>query len=81
MCTVCSYCVAINSNALGTAALGWMRYVVANSGALTGIAMSNTIATAHSIQNNDFQGIVHTTAGTNTQIYINNSTSTNYSKS
>ena len=66
--------VTVNTNALGTSGLGWMRYAAtaANSGTLTGISVANTIATTHSIQTNDFQGIVYTsTQGTGSHTYIN----------
>ncbi|MBL0050350.1 MAG: hypothetical protein IPP29_01905 [Bacteroidetes bacterium] len=64
----------INNNFLGTAATGagaWMTYAVANSGILTGISLANTVAILHSIQNNDFRGIVHNVAGSNTMTLIN----------
>jgi hypothetical protein len=60
----------INSNAIGTSGLGWVNYVVANSGALTGISLTNTVATTHSIQTNDITGITYSVAGTNAHTYI-----------
>ncbi len=63
----------MNGNALGTAALGWLRYAFANSGALTGI--TNTAGATFSnlsIQTNDFRGIVHSVAGTSAHTYITN---------
>ncbi len=63
--------VNVNSNAIGTAALGWVTYAVANSGALIGISVANTIATTHSISSNDFRGITYSVAGTNAHTYIN----------
>ncbi len=64
--------VTVNNNALGNASLGWIRYAVATTaGALTGISVANTVATTHSIQTNDFQGIVHTVAGVTAHTYIN----------
>ncbi|HRC33404.1 MAG TPA: hypothetical protein PK736_08165, partial [Bacteroidia bacterium] len=63
--------VTINNNAIGTSGLGWMRYVAANSGALTGISMTNTVAILHSIQSNDFRGIIHNVASTNSLTFIN----------
>lgn len=61
----------INSNLIGTPALGWVNYVVANAGTLTGISLTNTIATTHSIQTNNFRGITYTVAGTHAHTYIN----------
>ena len=56
--------VTMNSNLLGTAALGWMRYAFANSGTVTGISLTgSSFATTHQIQNNDFQGIVYSVPG------------------
>ncbi len=64
--------VTVNNNALGTSGLGWMRYAVATtSGSLTGISVANTVATGHSIQTNDIQGIVHSAAGVTSHTYIN----------
>jgi hypothetical protein len=69
--------VTINTNSLGTAGLGWLRYAFANSGALAGIILSgSTAATTHSIQTNDFQGIVYAVASTGTHTYINNTAGT-----
>ncbi|MBI5474276.1 MAG: hypothetical protein HY961_18220, partial [Ignavibacteriae bacterium] len=63
--------VTINSNALGTSGLGWIRYAFANSGTLTGISLTgSTSATSHSIQTNDFQGIVYSVAGSGLHKYI-----------
>ena len=61
----------INSNLLGTSSVDWINYVVANSGTLTGISLTNTVATTHSVQTNDFRGITYTTAGTHSHTYIN----------
>ncbi|MBL0046899.1 MAG: hypothetical protein IPP32_02210 [Bacteroidetes bacterium] len=58
--------VVANNNFLGTAATGagaWMTYTVATTGLITGISLTNTIATTHSIQTNDFRGIVYNVAG------------------
>ena len=63
--------ISINNNILGTAALGWINYTVANSGALTGISTTNTVATTRTINMNDFRGIVHSVAGTSAHTYIN----------
>ncbi len=64
--------VTVNNNALGTSGLGWIRYAVATtSGSLTGISVANTVSTLHSIQTNDFQGIVHSAAGVTSHTYIN----------
>ncbi|MFT3911262.1 MAG: T9SS type A sorting domain-containing protein [Ferruginibacter sp.] len=65
--------VTINGNALGTSGLGWMTWTVANTGGtVTGIsATSATSATTHSIQNNDFNGIVYSVSGTSAHTYIN----------
>ena len=62
--------VTNNSNALGTAALGWIRYAFANSGALIGINKSGSTAATLSISSNDFQGIVHAAAGSSAHTYI-----------
>jgi hypothetical protein len=61
-----------NSNAFGTAGLGWVTYVFANTGTITGLSVTNTIATTHNIQNNDFRGInyLSATAGSQAQNYI-----------
>jgi hypothetical protein len=61
---------SINSNLLGTAEVGWINYLSANSGPLAGISLSNTIATTHSVQNNDLRGIIHAVAGSQTHTYI-----------
>ncbi|MFT3911082.1 MAG: T9SS type A sorting domain-containing protein [Ferruginibacter sp.] len=63
--------VNTNNNIIGTASLDWIRYAVANSGALTGISVANTIATTHSIQNNNIRGITHSVAGSSAHTYIN----------
>ncbi len=63
--------VTNNNNLLGTAALGWVRYAVANSGALTGLTKSGTATlTSIAINNNDFQGIVNSVAGSHAHTYI-----------
>ena len=63
--------VTQNNNALGTAALGWVRYAFANSGALLGINKTGTAtATTIAINTNDFQGIVNSVAGTQVHTYI-----------
>ena len=62
--------VTNNGNALGTSALGWIRFAFANSGALTGINKSGSTAATLSISSNDFQGIVHSVAGTTAHTYI-----------
>ncbi|MCX6210071.1 MAG: hypothetical protein NTZ59_11410 [Bacteroidetes bacterium] len=66
----------ISSNSLGTSTLGLIRYAVANSGAFTGISRTNTASVTTNtvnnyLQNNDFRGITHTVAGTNSFTYIN----------
>jgi hypothetical protein len=63
--------VNVSTNSIGTSALGFVRYVFANSGTLTGLSVTNTLATTHNITNNDFQGITHAVAGTHSQTYIN----------
>lgn len=63
--------VNVSTNSIGTSSLGFVRYAFANSGTFTGLSVANTIATTHNITNNDFQGITHTVAGTNSQTYIN----------
>ncbi|WP_227430930.1 hypothetical protein, partial [Psychrobacter sp. I-STPA6b] len=63
--------VNINTNSLGTSARDFMTYAVANSGALTGITSSNTVATVNNINGNDFRGIVYSTAGSGSNTYIN----------
>lgn len=63
--------VTNNNNLVGTAALGWIRYAFANSGALTGITKSGTATlTSIAINNNDFQGIVNSVAGSHAHTYI-----------
>ncbi|MBS1782390.1 MAG: hypothetical protein JSS78_04940, partial [Bacteroidetes bacterium] len=62
--------VAINNNNLGNATTNWMKYMFANSGVLIGISLTNTVATTHSINNNDINGILHTVAGSNAHTYI-----------
>lgn len=62
--------VTASSNSIGTAAAGFIRYAVANSGTLTGMSVSNTVATTHTVSTNAFRGVVHTVAGTNTQNYL-----------
>ncbi len=61
---------SISANYLGNASLGWINYLVANSGVLTGISLANTVATALNVQNNDIRGITFTVAGTNAHTYI-----------
>ncbi len=63
--------VNVSTNSIGTSALGFVRYVFANSGTLTGLSVANTLATTHNITNNDFQGITHAVAGTHSHTYIN----------
>ena len=63
--------VTVSNNSLGTSSLDWINYAVANSGALTGIGVTNTVATSHNIQNNDLRRITHTVAGTHSNTYIN----------
>lgn len=62
--------VTVNNNSLGTAARDWMTYTVANSGALTGISVTNTVATTYSIQFNDIRGITYNVAGSGAHTYI-----------
>ncbi|MFT3911085.1 MAG: T9SS type A sorting domain-containing protein [Ferruginibacter sp.] len=62
--------VTLNGNALGTSGLGWVRYAFANSGTLTGISCANTVATTHSVQNNDIRGIQYDAAGSGSNTYI-----------
>ena len=62
--------VTANSNNIGTVGLGVMRYAVANSGTLTGISVTNTAATTHTVSSNNFTGIVYSVAGTNTNTYL-----------
>jgi hypothetical protein len=63
--------VLINNNLLGTSAAGLVNYTVANSGALTGINLTgSTSAISHSIQTNDFRGIVYNVAGSGSHTYI-----------
>ncbi|TAE11522.1 MAG: S-layer family protein, partial [Bacteroidetes bacterium] len=63
--------VTANSNAMGTSSLGFVRYAAANSGALTGISVTNTVATSHQINGNDFRGITYAVAGSHAHTYIN----------
>ena len=69
---------AHNNNALGTSLRGWIRYAVANTGALTGITRSNPGAAATlAINTNDFRGIVNSVTGSTTaHTYINWSSGT-----
>ena len=68
--------ITINNNALGTAARGWARYAVANSGALIGIQNGNNagavLTSTLNIQNNDFRGITYSVIGTGANTYIIN---------
>jgi hypothetical protein len=69
--------ISLNSNLLGTAGLGWMRFAFANSGALTGVSNSSgTATTAISLSSNDFQGITYAVASTGSHTYINCGTGT-----
>ena len=70
--------VTHDGNALGTAALGWIRYAFANSGALTGISRAGSTTATLSISNNDFEGIVYVpgSSGSNTYITRSNASST-----
>ena len=63
--------VIINNNHLGTSSVGLVTYMFANSGALFGINLTNTIATIDSISNNDITGITHTVLGSSIHTYIN----------
>ena len=63
--------VTVSNNSLGTSSLDWINYAIANSGALIGIGVTNTVATTHNIQNNDLRRITHTVAGTHSNTYIN----------
>ena len=64
--------VTINGNFLGTSTRGWMTWTFANTGGtVTGIsATSATSATTHSIQTNDFRGLVYTVSGSSAHTYI-----------
>ncbi|MFT3911087.1 MAG: T9SS type A sorting domain-containing protein [Ferruginibacter sp.] len=62
--------VTLNGNALGTSGLGWVRFAFANSGTITGISLTNTIATSESISNNDIQGITYAAASTGAHNYL-----------
>ena len=62
--------ININNNYLGTASTDLVNFAVANSGALTGISMTNTIATTHNIKNNDIRGITYSAAGSGPNTYI-----------
>lgn len=61
----------VNGNSVGTSSTDWIRFAVANSGTLTGISLTNTVATTHSIQNNDIRGITYSVAGSGANTYIN----------
>ena len=66
--------ISENTNLLGTAALGWIRYAFANSGALNGINNTGGATTATlAMSGNDIRGIVHSVAGTSAHTYLNNS--------
>ncbi|MBS1775238.1 MAG: T9SS type A sorting domain-containing protein [Bacteroidetes bacterium] len=60
----------INNNNLGNSTTGWMKYMFANSGALIGISLTNTVATTHSVSSNDITGIQYMVAGSNANTYI-----------
>ena len=61
----------INSNQMGNGSGGLITYSAANSGALTGISATAVAAAATlSISSNDFQGIVHSVAGSSVHTYI-----------
>ncbi|MES2558140.1 MAG: BNR-repeat neuraminidase N-terminal domain-containing protein, partial [Bacteroidota bacterium] len=60
----------IDTNALGTAALNFVTYAVANSGTLTAISLTNTVATTHAIRKNDIRGITYSTAGSGINNYL-----------
>jgi hypothetical protein len=62
--------VIIEDNFLGTSGTSLINYTVANSGTLTGINVTNTIATNYSIQRNDFRGINHIVTGSSIHNYI-----------
>ena len=62
--------VTVNGNFLGTSSRGWMTYTVSNSGALSGISVTNSGARTYSIQSNDFRGITYSVAGSGTNTYI-----------
>ncbi|MDP1623554.1 MAG: T9SS type A sorting domain-containing protein [Bacteroidales bacterium] len=67
----------INSNQLGNSDGGFITFSAANSGAVTGITVATTAATAAlSIQSNNFSGIVHSSLGTSTHTYIINAAAT-----
>ncbi len=63
--------VSIDTNSLGTSAQNWVIYVFPNGGVLTGIALSNTVATTHTIRANDIRGITYSVSGTGGHTYIN----------
>lgn len=63
--------VTVTSNAVGTASRDWVRYAFANSGTLTGISVTNSVATTHNVQSNDVRGITYSVAGTGTNTYLN----------
>ncbi len=63
----------INNNFLGTSSLGWITWAFANTGGtITGISLTGAgSATTHSIQNNDFRGLIYSVSGTSSHTYIN----------
>jgi hypothetical protein len=69
--------INVNSNAIGTATLGWVTYAVANGGVLVGISnAAATATTSLSVTGNDVRGITHSVAGSNAHTYIINSGAT-----
>lgn len=60
-----------NSNLVGTASLDWLTFAVANSGTVTGISVTNTGATAHSLQSNVVRGITYSAQGSGSHTYLN----------
>ncbi len=65
--------LAINNNQLGNASGGFVTYSVANSGNLTGLRSSGTLAAnaTVSISGNDIRGITHSVNGSSSHTYIN----------
>ncbi|WPR71439.1 hypothetical protein SLW70_16110 [Flavobacterium sp. NG2] len=69
--------ININNNQLGNADGGLITYTAANSAALAGISNTGGAASCDlSIQNNNFQGIVHSVTGSSAHTYISNSAAT-----
>jgi hypothetical protein len=69
--------ININNNLLGSSSGGLIVFSGTNSSAFTGISNTGgSSASALTIQGNDFRGIVHSSTGSSTHTYINNTAAT-----